>query len=289
MRKILLIAALMISTSAVAHAGDSWSFNVNGQRVRIERPRNCTSLSCLNIVAPGLSNSNSDDSSSSTANTTPVAPAQNQAVATAPVQQAPVQQAPIQQAPIATAPVAPAQVAAPVATIPPLPTQTTTAPAASNITSLPAPVDANAQPQQTAAAPVTNQVATVTPAPVQQPIQQVAPQQQVAAIAPTAPAAVANGPVGMWMTEKNEGKVHVVECGTNICGYAVDKKTGADGAQVLINMKPSGDSWHGRIHDTRSGGTYDSTIAMRGNDKMRVQGCAFGGMFCGGQTWSRTN
>ena len=90
------------------------------------------------------------------------------------------------------------------------------------------------------------------------------------------------------MTEKNEGQVHVVNCGSNICGYAVEKN-GADGAQVLINMQPDGSSWHGRIHDTRGGGTYDSTIAMRGNDKMRVQGCAFGGMFCGGQTWSRVN
>src|SRR5436190_11180528 len=106
MRKVFLIAALMMSTSVAAHAGDSWSFNVNGQRVKIERPRNCNSLSCINIVAPGLSNSSSDDSSSSTtSNSTPVAPTQNnQAVATAPVQQQiqqpaqqPVYQQPVQQ------------------------------------------------------------------------------------------------------------------------------------------------------------------------------------------------
>jgi uncharacterized protein (DUF2147 family) len=28
---------------------------------------------------------------------------------------------------------------------------------------------------------------------------------------------------------------------------------------------------------------------MKGTDTLRVQGCAFGGMFCGGQTWSRLN
>ena len=45
MRKALLIAALMMTTSVgVAHAGDSWSFMVNGQHVRIERPRNCHQL-----------------------------------------------------------------------------------------------------------------------------------------------------------------------------------------------------------------------------------------------------
>ncbi|WP_353934444.1 hypothetical protein [Acinetobacter baumannii] len=26
---------------------------------------------------------------------------------------------------------------------------------------------------------------------------------------------------------------------------------------------------------------------MRGGDKLKVQGCALGGMFCGGETWTR--
>lgn len=34
---------------------------------------------------------------------------------------------------------------------------------------------------------------------------------------------------------------------------------------------------------------YDSTIALKGSDSLRVQGCAFDGMFCGGQTWTRLN
>ncbi len=288
MRKALLIAALMMTTSiGVAQAGDTWSFMVNGQRVKIERPRNCTSLSCINIVAPGLTNSGSDDDSSNT--TTSNAPAQtNQPVAAAPVQQAPVQQAPVQQQ-VATAPVTQAPVTPPVASVPPLPGQTTSS---ANVTTLPAPTN-----NQAAAAPGTVPALPQVAQPVQQvqqPVQQIQQpvQQQVAAVAPSAPVAApapANGPVGVWMTEKNEGKVHVVNCGNDICGYAVEKN-GSDGAQVLINMKPDGNNtWHGRIHDTRGGGTYDSTIAMRGNDKMRVQGCAFGGMFCGGQTWSRVN
>jgi uncharacterized protein (DUF2147 family) len=28
-------------------------------------------------------------------------------------------------------------------------------------------------------------------------------------------------------------------------------------------------------------------MAMKGTNSLRVQGCAFGGMFCGGQTWKR--
>jgi uncharacterized protein (DUF2147 family) len=72
-------------------------------------------------------------------------------------------------------------------------------------------------------------------------------------------------------------------------GYAVDKKSDQNGEQVLINMKPGKDKWSGRILDPNSGSTYDSTIALKGSDTLRVQGCAFGGVFCGGQTWTRVN
>jgi uncharacterized protein (DUF2147 family) len=58
---------------------------------------------------------------------------------------------------------------------------------------------------------------------------------------------------------------------------------------VLINMKPGQGKWSGRILDPNTGSAYDSTIALKGPDTLRVQGCAFGGMFCGGQTWTRVN
>ncbi len=99
-----------------------------------------------------------------------------------------------------------------------------------------------------------------------------------------------NSPVGVWLTEEKEGKVRIEQCGANLCGYSVDAKSNANGEQVLINMKPGKDQkWSGRILDPNTGSTYDSTIAMKGSDTLRVQGCAFGGMFCGGQTWSRVN
>ncbi len=100
----------------------------------------------------------------------------------------------------------------------------------------------------------------------------------------------ANSPLGVWLTEEKEGKVRIEQCGANLCGYSVDAKSNQNGEQVLINMKPGKDSkWSGRIFDPNTGSTYDSTIALKGPDTLRVQGCAFGGMFCGGQTWSRVN
>jgi uncharacterized protein (DUF2147 family) len=91
-------------------------------------------------------------------------------------------------------------------------------------------------------------------------------------------------PLGIWATEKNKGNVRIEECGANLCGYAVNT-----GEKILINMKPRGSQWAGRIHDPDSGRNYDSTITLKGANALKVQGCAFGGMFCGGQTWKRVS
>jgi uncharacterized protein (DUF2147 family) len=99
-----------------------------------------------------------------------------------------------------------------------------------------------------------------------------------------------NSPVGVWLTEEKEGKIRIARCGTNLCGYPVDAKSNQNGEQILINMKPGKNlKWSGRIVDPNTGSTYDSTIALKSPDTLRVQGCAFGGMFCGGQTWTRAN
>jgi uncharacterized protein (DUF2147 family) len=147
----------------------------------------------------------------------------------------------------------------------------------------PAPAPAAATP-----APAPTTIATATPyrtevAPPAPP----APPAPVAAAPAPQPAAAAsdpNSPIGIWSTEENKGDVRIEECGGNLCGYAVNT-----GARILINMKPQGSKWTGRIHDPESGRNYDSTIALKSTDTLKVQGCAFGGMFCGGQTWKRVS
>ncbi|MBC9883036.1 DUF2147 domain-containing protein [Bradyrhizobium sp. INPA01-394B] len=253
-------AALLLASTAAAHAGNSLSFEIEGQRIRIETARNCASLDCVTIVAPGLSNkpirlnninlnglggSKNDDDPTPPATTAQPAPVQQQPVAQAPVL------APAPAAPTAAAPVAPA----PIAAAPSVDTTTAPAPVAA-----PTPV---AAPAPVVAAPAY----APSPAP-----------------APVAPVQAATTPIGVWATEENKGNVRVEQCGANLCGYA--EKTNE---RILINMKPDGAKWSGRIHDPDSGRNYDSTIAMKGPNAMRVQGCAFGGMFCGGQTWKRVS
>ena len=76
-----------------------------------------------------------------------------------------------------------------------------------------------------------------------------------------------NSPVGIWATEENKGNVRIEECGANLCGYSVNT-----GARILINMKPQGSKWTGRIHDPDSGRNYDSTIALKSTDYAQGQG-----------------
>jgi uncharacterized protein (DUF2147 family) len=251
MKKLAIVATLLLAATS-AYAGNSISFEVNGHKIRIEAPRNCDSLSCLQIS--GISGSgfgskskryddgNYDDDNNAIANTGQP-PAKSQPApavqATAPVAQTPIQVAPAQVAPAPE----PAPVAAPVVT---------TA----------APVNA----------PAPAVVASNSPAPA------------VKNDAAPAPAAAPTTPVGIWSTEGNKGRVRVEPCGDNLCGYAVNS-----GEKILINMKPSDTKWTGRIHDPDSGRNYDSTITMKGPNALRVQGCAFGGLFCGGQTWSRVS
>jgi uncharacterized protein (DUF2147 family) len=247
-------AALFLASTAIAHAGNSISFEIEGQKIRIETPKNCASLNCVTIVAPGLSKtpitlkninlngfgSKDDDDDTASSTTTPAQPAP------APAVQQPVQQAPVQ----ATAPAAP-----------------TTAVAAA-----------------TPAAAVGFDTTTTTQAPVTPPAPVAAPAVTAPAPVAAAPAPAATTPIGLWATEENKGNVRVEQCGANLCGYA--EKTNE---RILINMKPDGAKWSGRIHDPDSGRNYDSTIAMKGPNLLRVQGCAFGGMFCGGQTWKRVS
>ena len=56
MKKLFVLAALLMASTA-AHAGNSISFDIEGHHVQVAVPRNCSSLSCLQISAPGLSGS----------------------------------------------------------------------------------------------------------------------------------------------------------------------------------------------------------------------------------------
>ena len=261
MRRLFAIVAFLLASTA---AQAQYTFDYGGRTIRIDPDRGTISIPGVYDNSGRRSKRSHGDQDNQhkppqQAKVDPQAPAAEPApadTAAAPANASPDQSN-------ATAGVAPADTAAPAqpAASAPAPQvqQDAAAPAASAPSVRPAPPEV---------------VATTTPAPKP----------------PAPPVQAANSPLGVWLTEEKEGKVRIEQCGANLCGYSVDKKSNQNGEQVLINMKPTKDSkWSGRILDPNTGSTYDSTIALKDSDTLRVQGCAFGGMFCGGQTWSRVN
>ncbi len=271
MKKCLGIAVLLLVSTA-AHA--QYTFDYGGRTITIDPDRGTVSI-------PGVfDNTGKKTKRSRSEDGGPDRPARKapQQAKTAP------QAAPETATPAAPAPAEQAAVpAAPAAAAPPAPPPGS---GPSTATAAVAPADAAAPAPQ--AQPSPPRAVEPASAPVAAPQPTAAPQIQAAAPAASTPSP-ANSPLGVWLTEEKEGKVRIEQCGPNLCGYSVDKKSNENGEQVLINMKPGKDKWSGRILDPTSGSTYDSTIALKGADSLRVQGCAFGGVFCGGQTWTRVN
>ncbi|UWU65574.1 DUF2147 domain-containing protein [Bradyrhizobium sp. NC92] len=286
MRKLLATAAFLLASTA---AQAQYTFEYGGHTIRIDPDRGTVQI-------PGVYD-NTGQSKPKKAKKNETAPQQATVDPQAPAAPAP---APAPAAPPAAiqAPASAAVAPPPAPPAPPPAATAATTPAQTAVAPPPAPPPAPAPAEQQAAPavapPPAPTVAAAPPAPPPPPAVAPAPAPVQAAVAPPAPTAAPtrdlNSPVGMWLTEEKEGKVRIEQCGTNLCGYSVDSKSNQNGEQVLINMKPGKDQkWSGRILDPNSGSTYDSTIAMKGTDRLRVQGCAFGGMFCGGQTWTRVN
>jgi uncharacterized protein (DUF2147 family) len=263
------LVALM-ALGGTAHAADSFSLVIGGHRIRIEAPRNCRSASCVSVSIPGLYvRQGRPDRDDRVIRPTP--------------------------APPVVQPPAPAPVAIP----PPAPPLVTAAsrPAVETVASVPPP---QPLPLITVAAATTQPVAPPPP-PRIEPVQTVAVASPVASPAPeplppVLKAAVAqvrkdeqaSSPRGDWQTEGKNGWVRIERCGAALCGYVLDRSSGAKGETVLVNMKPKDDTeWTGSIYSRASGETYYARMTMKGSDMLRVEACAIGHLFCSGNDWAR--
>ena len=183
MKKLYILAALLMATTS-AHAGGI-SFQINGERVRVEAPRNCNAhflhqghLARLyrharQCRSQGHGPKSKDDD----------VVTQRRAGACSGTRAGP-----------ATAPQPPARCAAA-----PAPAQTTVA----------------------AATPARTEAAPPAPPPPPAPVA-AAPRPQPPAPVAAAAASDPNSPLGIWATEENKGNVRIEECGANLCGYSVN-------------------------------------------------------------------
>ena len=107
---------------------------------------------------------------------------------------------------------------------------------------------------------------------------------------------------GLWKTEPgDEGNylhVSIQPCGSAICG-TIDSAFDAAGnqslnyenlgKQIIWDMVPEGDGEYGdgKIWAPDRDKTYNSKMALDGQNKLTVKGCVAGGLVCRGQTWTR--
>jgi uncharacterized protein (DUF2147 family) len=257
MKRLFAISAFLLASTA---AQAQYTFDYGGQTIRIDPDRGTVSIPGIydNSGRPAKRSRNNQDGNRSGKQPPEKAKIDPQAAVTAPA-----------------------------------PANTSSEPSSATANVAPADNPAPPQPPASTPAPQVKQNAASATQPTPPPVVAAAPASTAAPTppAPTTPAVrPANSPLGVWLTEQKEGKVRIEQCGANLCGYSVDAKSNQNREQILINMRPDKDSkWSGRIFDPKTGSNYDSTIALKGPDSLRVQGCAFGGMFCGGQTWSRLN
>ncbi len=117
-------------------------------------------------------------------------------------------------------------------------------------------------------------------------------------------AAFAQGtPAGDWLVEDGTARIRVVQCGSAYWGVISWTKDapGKDennpdpalrnrsvlGIPILIGMKPAGNRWEGQVYNAQDGSTYKSNISLLSPDVLKIQGCVLGGIFCGGENWTR--
>ncbi|HWF93718.1 MAG TPA: DUF2147 domain-containing protein [Xanthobacteraceae bacterium] len=115
---------------------------------------------------------------------------------------------------------------------------------------------------------------------------------------------------GVWRVEDQTGEIEIADCTGLLWGIVVWERTpGRDtenpdpalrgrptlGMPILLGMRPVVEPhaegpqtiWRGQIYNSRNGKTYDASIKPVDADTLHLEGCVLGGLFCGGQNWTR--
>ena len=124
------------------------------------------------------------------------------------------------------------------------------------------------------------------------------------ALACLSSAALAADPRGDWLVADRSAVIRISSCGTALCGViAWAREPGRDehnpdrskrnasivGVSILQGMKPSAAGrWDGTIYNPQNGKTYKGHLILKSADVLRIEGCVLGGIFCGGEDWTRS-
>lgn len=110
-------------------------------------------------------------------------------------------------------------------------------------------------------------------------------------------------PVGDWLVKDGYAHIRIDNCSGKMWGVvAWEKESGVDnnnpdpakrnrpmlGVPILLGLKPvQANKWEGEIYNSQNGKIYQANITMLSPDVLKLEGCVFGGLFCGGENWTR--
>ncbi len=129
----------------------------------------------------------------------------------------------------------------------------------------------------------------------------------LAAMVVASPAVAATDIVGLWATQKNNGRVLIEACGNSVCARVLDgnqlranpnqrdvhnpdpaKRTRrVKGLMILEGYSGGPPQWEGgSVYDPQTGDqSHSSTLTLVAPDTLEVRGCRL--LFCRTETWTR--
>src|ERR1700680_3401809 len=118
--------------------------------------------------------------------------------------------------------------------------------------------------------------------------------------------ALAAEPTGEWRVANGGANIRIDDCDGALWGVISWEKEpwGIDshnpnpaernrptlGLPILRVMRPTKPGlWEGEVYNAENGKTYSSRISLTSPDVLRIEGCVFGGLLCGGESWTRVS
>jgi len=105
---------------------------------------------------------------------------------------------------------------------------------------------------------------------------------------------------GMWKNPIGSAIIAIAPCGNALCGKVVwasarGKREAAKGASnvvgttVLTGLRARDDHWSGTLFIPDDDIHVAARLQPVGNRQLKLTGCAFAGLFCRTQIWTRTD
>lgn len=106
--------------------------------------------------------------------------------------------------------------------------------------------------------------------------------------------------VGYWKNPSGSAIIAIAPCGEALCGKvawasasgqreALRSTTHVVGTTVLTGLKQSGNRWTGSLFIPDDNVHVAARLQLVGSRALKLTGCAFAGIFCRTQVWTRTD